>query len=121
MKKLSVIILFAIAAFLFVGCSDDEATSLRWNNQSGSNLQDIQWVNNAAANQTWTGVVSDTTATDYREITKLNGTGECIFEGGDPATISLTPGSGVVSASTNSAQIEENVDATLIIDGAVQE
>lgn len=118
MKKLSVILLFAIAAFVFTGCSDDEATSLRWNNQSGSNLEDIQWINNAAVNQTWNGVVSDTNATDYREITKLNGEGECIFEGGGPATISLTAGSGVVSASTNSAQIEKNADATLIIDSA---
>ncbi len=117
MKKLSVFLILAIAAFAFVGCSDD-GTSLRWDNQSNSSLKDIQWINSASVNQQWSGVVNHEDRTDYREITKLSGQGECLFEGGAPASITLSAGAGVVDASSNSATIEKDVDATLIIESA---
>jgi len=118
MKKIGVILIFAIAAFLFVGCGDD-GTALRWDNQSNVDLKDVVWKSSGSVNQEWTGTVADERQTDYKLITKLAGEGECLFDTGGPAIISLSPGEGVVSASTNSAIIEKDADATLIIDGAV--
>lgn len=122
MKKLSVIILFAIAAFLFIGCGDDEGTGLRWDNQSGQSVADINWQSTDGVNiyETWNAKsYADLEKTEYKEIKKLRGQGECLFET-DGATaviqVDTSNSSGIepISSST-SIEVTNNADATLVI------
>jgi hypothetical protein len=55
MKKYLVIALFAIAAFGFTGCSqeDDTVADIRWTNTGGGGpLHDIKWVGSSST-QSW--------------------------------------------------------------------
>ena len=54
MKKIGVILIFAIAAFVFVGCGDD-GTSIAWKNDHTAFVEEIQWVSGGNPNQRWGG------------------------------------------------------------------
>lgn len=123
MKKIGVILIFAIAAFVFVGCGD-EGTSLRWKVlNTDTEFDEIGWVDPGTSlqNQRWTGTFNDGSETDYKEITRLEGQAECL-DGGAPLTVILTDvgssGFVYVDDTTSSAMIEKNVDATLVIQSA---
>lgn len=119
MKKLSVFLILAIAAFAFVGCSDD-GTSLAWENTSDT-VSDIQWMTGGSSpNQTWDGDLLSGDRTDYKEITQLTGTGDCLDNSGQAATIiiDIDSSSGVKFSSAAGTTIEKDVDALLIIKSA---
>ena len=120
MKK----IIFIITLFLssaFIGCGDDDGTTLRWENQSGSDIKDIVWVdNNGNDNQWWDGITEDTKRTTYKEITKLDGEVDGVDELGDPTLILGLQASGSsgyksISDGSPNATIEKNADATIVI------
>lgn len=125
MKKLSVFLILAIAAFAFVGCSDDDATSLRWKNDDAnisSAYDEIQWIKSGdttSFDQSWNGVPDSTTLfTEYKEVNALNGTGELLGDSGTAMIVFDETDSsvaGVKDYSGNSAQLEKGADATLVI------
>ncbi|MFA5517953.1 MAG: hypothetical protein WDA74_01725 [Spirochaetota bacterium] len=132
MKKLSVFLILAIAAFAFVGCSD-EGTGLRWKNGNFDNSNDqyeaIMWVDDvrSVGNQTWNEVPehkSSNPFTDYKEVTALNGHGEVLASSGDPVGFNIELASsdsdqaGVALSlpGSNSVQLEKGADATLVIE-----
>lgn len=124
MKKFIMVSMIAlIAAFGFVGCgSEDDGSKadLQWQNEAGSNVQDIKWISSGETNQSWDGTFANGTPTSSKGISKLSGSGDCLDNGGAPATIELRDDStGVATAVTTgatSATIEENAAAVLVID-----
>ena len=124
MKKLSVFLILAIAAFAFVGCSD-EGTALRWKNNSvdaaDGTYDEIKWTKDGREHGSWTGIPNKGDFTDYVEVTSDFGTGDLL---GDGATAMIvfdendSSVAGVKFYSGNSAQLEKNVDATLVIESA---
>ena len=119
MKKFILISMIAVAAMGIIDCGEDDGSKadLRWYNDSNANLKDIVWTSSGKVDQTWEGVTNDDTATTYKGIDSLAGDGDCVLEDGNPATISLSAGDGVVTASSSSAVIQENAAATLNITG----
>jgi len=118
MKKIGVILIFAIAAFVFVGCGD-EGTSIAWkNDQPVDKVQEIQWMSGGQENQRWGGTYAAGEITDAKVITKLTGVGNCLDDSGDPAEISINvaSSSGIKNSDGRSATIEENKDALIVID-----
>jgi len=127
MKKLSVILLFAVAAFLFTGCSEDEGTGLRWKNDDDSiatTYDEIQWVkfgDTTSFDQSWNGVPdSSSLFTDYKEVNALYGEGY-VLAGAIPAQIILDNSDSDWENATSQgggAILVENTDVTLVIGGA---
>ena len=125
MKKIVFIIALALSAS-FWGCgSDDEETTLRWDNtKSGKDFAAIDWIKGDDPNTvtTWdedTGP-SGKPRTDYKQIAYRNGNGEGIDNSGDSWEFDLSGSaadgaSGVVYANGPSATIEKNAEATLVI------
>ena len=124
MKKYLFILIVAVAAFGFTGCSDSGDSSkadLKWSNASGGNVSDIKWMSDGKEDQSWDGTVADTAETSAKGITKLAGTGDCLDNGGAASTIVLdttTTPAGVEQITSNSATIKENATADLVISAA---
>lgn len=128
MKKFILISIIAVAAMGMIGCGEDDGTSadLRWINKHGTDVTDIQWMSDSNENQKWSGTFANLAPTNYQGISKLNGSGECIFAdgtaGGLPQPIELVDTDpaveGVAVNGTNSVVISENAAATLVI-GAI--
>ena len=84
MKKYLVIMMFAIAAFGFIGCSSDDNTKadIRWNNDSSESIYDIKWVSGGQNDQTWSETLTDNNSSSdyssYKGINELTGQGECL-------------------------------------------
>jgi predicted secreted protein len=112
MKKLSVILLFAIAAFLFVGCGDD-ATSVRWKSGvGGTEVADIQWTDsNYVAKQTWDETLSaDDEVTVFKNVSNKYGRGVALF-GGSEAEI-------VINGTHTGYELSEGESQELVISGS---
>lgn len=116
MKKFVFIAIVAVASLGFIGCGEDNGTTLKWQNGFGSNLDEIRWEDPGTLNidQTWTSV-NDGSTSDSKGIEVLSGTTWAHEEGGGVVAIDLTAGSGVVTAAGPAATIEDNANATLII------
>lgn len=121
MKKFVFIAIVAVASLGFIGCGEDNGTTLKWqNDNTGVDLREIKWKQLGAidADQTWAGI-NDNTTSDSKGIEVLSGTTEAIDDStGLTTLLSLDPGTGVISASGQSAVIEENAAATVIISSA---
>ena len=124
MKKYLIILFVALVAFGFTGCfSDSSSTSskadLKWSNDAGANVKDIKWVSSGKTDQSWDGTFAQGTGTDFKGISELAGQGDCIDNGGSPATISLknTSTGTTVATGAKSATIVENAAAILVISG----
>jgi hypothetical protein len=116
MKKLIMLAAAAIIAAAFIGCGEEEKSTLKWSNQSSETVQNIVWTNSdGAEDQKWDGETADQVTTAEKEINALAGKGECQDGSGGPATIVIEAGEGIVTASSNSAVVKENADARLII------
>lgn len=122
MKKYLVIMLFAMAAFGFVGCNSDDNTKadIQWNNQAGvgNYVNDIKWISSGKEDQSWDGKTDNNESTSFKGITELTGQGDCYDNTGNPATIELRNDSTGTTVATGdkSATIQENANAVLIID-----
>jgi len=123
MKKYLVIAMFAIAAFGFVGCSEDADTKadLRWQNNGGADVKEIKWVHNGSVDQSWDETTIAGNPSAYKGIYELAGTADCIDNTtGAPYTIGLTAtgstGYSTISEGGSSATITENAAATLVMD-----
>ncbi len=122
MKNFILMLILAIAAIGFIGCGEDDKTKadLKWKNNEGSSVSEIQWINSSTASvdQTWSGTTANGSETEFKGIKSLAGTGECV-SGGVGAKISFdtTNSTGVSSISSNSAVVTENASAMLIISG----
>lgn len=127
MKKFILISIIAVAAMGMIGCGEEDKTKadLMWRNSDPTDtVNTIQWVNNGKADQTWDGnCTAGGGETAFKGIEELAGQGEC-FIGSSPASITLdtTASTGVVSGtiSTNSAVIQENAAAVLVIQSAAK-
>lgn len=125
MKKLILFSMIAVTAMGIIGCGEDDKTKadLMWRNSDNtSDVNTIQWISNGKADQTWEGTYAKSGGeTTFKGIEELAGQGEC-FIGSSPAEIELdtTNSSGVVTGtiSTNSAVIQENAAAVLVIQTA---
>lgn len=118
MKKVVILSILVLAAAMFSGCKTDEDTSLSWTNSTGDGVKDIAWKDvSGSATQTWSenAVTANNETTSAKKIEVLTGTGECVDKDGNSGTITLLPGEGVITASTNSATIDKGTDANLII------
>ena len=127
MKNNLVIMIMAIAAFGFIACApaDDTKADLKWNNQAGAAVQDIKWISDGKVDQSWDGTTADSSATSSKGITELAGAGDCLDDSGDPATITLDSATseGFVAGTivgSNSATIEKNAAATLVINSVAK-
>lgn len=123
MKRFIIVSVIAlIAAFGFIGCGQEDNTKadLKWDNQTVGKVTDIKWISNGETDQSWDGDYLAGTETSSKGISKLAGSGDCLDDGGAPATIELrNTSSGVATAVTTgdtSATIEENAAAILVID-----
>jgi len=125
MKKIIMLSMIALAAAGFIACGEEDNTKadLQWSNQAGANVQDIKWISGGKTDQSWDGTFADGTDTTPKGISKLSGSGDCLDNSGNPATIHLDSSStGVATTVTTgdtSATIVENATATLVIDQAV--
>jgi len=129
MKNNLIILLMAIAAFGFSGCSpqDDTKADLKWKNNAGAAVQDIKWVKGGDVDQSWDGTTADLAETSPKGITELAGAGECLDNSGTPSTIKIVASGseGFVAGTlddtgTNeAATIEKNAAATLVINSIV--
>ena len=117
MKKIIFIMILSLSAAFFA-CGDDEVTTLRWDNKSGKDVKDIQWIGfgDVRENQTWVGETLDGEGTAYREITKLAGSGVALIDTGS-GNLDTEADIRFPDLSYN-AVILENTDATLVIDDA---
>ena len=130
------LILAILAAFL-IGCGGDN-TELRWDNDAGSSVQDIQWMQNIRVDQRWPGETRDQQKTSLREVNALEGTGECLDFEGEAAIITARNEKGQtgvamrlteneaneliiagVAKKKKSTEIEENQDNGLVIQARI--
>ena len=121
MKKIVFILTLALSASFF-GCgSDDDVTTLRWDNGSGSQITEINWCKDTYPTATWS--YSDAAPlldeiSSSKTISNLDGTVDGWADGGEVEfMLSKNDSVGVVSASGKAAKIEENADATVFISG----
>ncbi len=107
MKKVCVILIFAIAAFVFVGCGDDE-TAVRWRKNTGGDfVNQIKWTDESnVAKQTWSETLtSDGERTGFESVPNKTGKGFAFFQDeGDEAQININGGSGSVTLSEGESQ-----------------
>lgn len=124
MKKIMMVAMIAVAMVGMIGCGADETKAdLRWKNEHGSNVTDIQWISASQENQKWTGTWDNGTnnKTNYQGINKLDGHGECLFEDGTgiPQPIELDPNAlaveGISVNGSDNVVVTENAAATLVI------
>ena len=121
------LILAILAAFL-IGCGGD--TELRWNNDAGSKVEDIQWMQQSKVDQTWPGETQNQQKTSSKEVNVLTGTGECLDFDGQAAEIWFPGGAKVaqlndgeaneltiasVARKKKSGEAEEDQDNGLVI------
>lgn len=130
MKKLSVFLILAIAAFAFVGCSD-EGTGLRWKNSSNTSqgieptkYVEIQWVNPIGiqdSGASWNDIPGKGSFTQSKEVKSLTGNGEIVDNGGDIFQILLDNDGDVagvaapVKSGDVTAYLKKDADVTLVI------
>ena len=118
MKKI-IFILTLFLSFAFIGCGDD-GTNLRWDNNSGTDVKDIQWYKYGGVgspDQTWSGTLGDDTS-GYKEITELKGTVAALAWDGysfETADITLADGENARAAGKDGGIIEKDTYATLEI------
>jgi len=122
MKKFLIVLIMTVAALSFSGCGEDDTKAdLRWVNKYGNTVSEIVWINDAKENQRWSGSVTNTQLTSYKGITRLNGSGECLFTGGSgvPQPIILVDTDPAVAGleinGTSSVVVTKNASATLVI------
>jgi len=121
MKKFMLLAMIALGALGMIGCAAEDETKadVKWTNNDSLALKDIVWASSGKVDQTWSGTLPATQATGFKGITKLVGDGDCVFDDGSPASITLDGAStGVVTTSGSSATIQENAAANLIIQSA---
>ena len=66
--------LMILAAFL-IGCGNN--TELRWENDYGPTVREIQWLNEKGVDQEWREDLPDQQKTSFKEVNVLTGQGEC--------------------------------------------
>ena len=113
--------LIILAAFL-IGCGGNN-TELRWDNDSSSDVRDIQWHQNNKVDQTWNAECKDGTKTPSKEVNLLTGQGECFDIGagdtsemwfGSAKTATLTEGEANELTITRLAKKKKNREETEI-------
>ena len=124
MKKTIFFIITLALSASFWGCGDDESTNLRWKNESAQTVQDIQWFVQGSGrmdrNQRWEKNTLTNKYSDYKEITKLHGDVEAlVWDNGAndfiEADIDLIGAENATIVTNDSASVEKNTDATLIL------
>jgi len=124
MKKFIMISIIALTVAGFIGCGDTAATDsskadLKWSNNAADYVTDIKWISDGKEDQSWDGQTAAGAETAFKGINELAGSGDCIDNTGESATIELdSTSTGVVTAvatGDTSAVIEENASAVLVI------
>jgi len=82
MKKVLFIIALIFVGLFVIGCAQ-EAADLRWNNATTDSAQDIKWVSyDDEPDVEWNETLSsEGEKTAFKEVTGLNGNGECNLGG----------------------------------------
>lgn len=87
MKKFILISIIAVAAMGMIGCGEEDSfdAAVTWKNESGSEVQDIRWVDeNSVANARWDETVPDDDTSEQKTVTLETGRGECLDTAATP-------------------------------------
>jgi len=87
MKKLILVSMIAVTAMGMIGCGEDDSfdAAVTWQNESGTDVQDIRWVDeNSVANARWDETVPNTDTSEQKIVTLETGRGECLDTAASP-------------------------------------
>jgi|GEM_PF-1107505 len=113
--------ILAVSAMFFMACGDDDdgtKADLKWKNSSSASVSSIKWKSGSSTDQTWDETVADTKESQYKGITKLSGSGECLDDQGDTATIAFDSNASNENVSIdtiNTATVTEDSTAAIVI------
>ena len=108
MKKiLAVLFIAAMAVLTLPSCDGGGDTALKWKNNASS-VDDIQWMSEGSADQTWSGTTDSGETTDSKTVSKTTGSGEALLDG-SPAVLNVGNGPG------GSVTLSDGSDNTLTI------
>ncbi len=100
MKKLILVSMIAVAAMGMPGCGEDDNfdAAVTWQNESGTELQDIRWVDeNSVANARWDETVPNNDTSEQKIVTLETGKGECLDTAATPQEYEIEINDGYTS------------------------